>query len=380
MSASSSEVLTSVIIDVGSAKTKAGLSTEDAPWTIFSSCVGVPRQVGDLALLSGNLIGEEAIAKVPLVTLKYPVDYGYVANWELYQDILTNIYDKRLCIPSEDHPVVLVEPVLNPALNREKVAQIMLEEFEVPALYLGSQSALSVHSAGILGTTGMMIETGDGVMHPVPIYEGCFLRSCVLRAETAGGHIPHDFRKHASTPDRIFTTTAEFRMLKKHMERLAIVSQDYTADESRSASDFAVPISLDDGSEFIIDRARYRCTEPIFQPPLGGFEMPGVPYMVWNTLLKCDPSIRAELLHNIVLCGGYASLPGFAERMEAEVKALAGNCDYTIKVRAHPHPTYAAWSGAQKLASNPEFWKNGMSRQEYDESGPTLATRKFVCT
>ena len=46
----------------------------------------------------------------------------------------------------------------------------MFETFNVPAFYLSIQAVLSLYSSG--KTTGVVLDSGDGVTHTVPIYEG----------------------------------------------------------------------------------------------------------------------------------------------------------------------------------------------------------------
>lgn len=64
----------------------------------------------------------------------------------------------------EEHSVVITEPVLNPKANREKIAQIMFETFNVPAINIAIGAVLSLYSSG--RTTGVAVDSGTVLFTP----------------------------------------------------------------------------------------------------------------------------------------------------------------------------------------------------------------------
>lgn len=207
---------------------------------------------------------------------------------------------------------------------------MFFEQFRAPALYIGSQAILSLYASG--RTTGVVLDSGDGVTHAVPVFEGvtmCLVRNVCCRPFRSGFSVPHaitrmdlagqDLTEHLQVELRKagcrLTTSAEMAIVRAIKEATCFVAR--RPDEvDREHTDW---YTLPDGNVVDVGTAAFRVPELLFQPEQYGYECPGVPQSLTDAIEKSDMDLRIGLYENIVLAGGTTLLRGFPQRLLDEV-------------------------------------------------------------
>ncbi|UZJ53550.1 hypothetical protein CBS101457_002870 [Exobasidium rhododendri] len=370
------DVLTNqpVVIDNGSGTIKAGFAGGNTPKSYFPNFVGRAKHQ---RVMAGSedvdiLIGKRAQELRGLLKIKYPMEHGIVTDWEDMERIWQYVYAEELKTVPEEHPVLLTEAPLNPRQNREKAAQIFFETFNVPAFFTSIQAVLSLYASG--RTTGIVLDSGDGVTHAVPVYEGFSMPLAIRRIDVAGRDVTDALQTHLRRAGYNLHTSAEKEVVRMIKEKCCYIAMNPAKEEKemKESEEFKLP----DGNTIKLGPERFRSTEILFNPELHGLEYPGMPQIIVDSINRSDLDMRKELFQSIVLSGGTTLTKGFGDRMLYDIKRLARD-ETKIRILAPPERKYSTWIGGSILAGLNTFKKMWVSAEDYNEDPDIIHKKAF---
>jgi len=256
----------------------------------------------------------------------------------------------------------------------------MFETYGFKSVYIAIQAVLVLYAQGLL--TGVVCDSGDGVTHIVPVYEGYSFPHLTKRLDVAGRDITRYLIKLLLLRGYAFNRTADFETVRQIKEKLCYVGHDLDF-ERRLALETTVLIdtfNLPDGRVIKIGRERFEAPEALFKPSLIDVESGGMSDLIFDCIQAADIDLRAEFYKHIVLSGGSSMYPGLPSRLEKDIKelylknTLNGNKEllkkFQLRIEDPPRRKHMVFLGGAVLGDimkdKESFW---MNKSEYEEVG-----------
>lgn len=383
-----------IVVDNGTGFVKVGYAGSNFPEHVFSSIVGRPiLRAEEREAMSASgveirdiMVGDEAEAVRAYLQVNQPMEHGVVRDFDDMRHVWNYTFFEKMRINPAEHRILLTEPPMNPLKNREEMVRIMLEEYGFAGVYVAVQAVLTLYAQGL--QTGVVVDSGDGVTHVVPVYEGFALPHLTRRLDVAGRDVTRHLIKLLLLRGYAFNRTADFETVRQIKEALCYVSYDLGFDKQLAdeTTTLVESYTLPDGRVIKVGSERFEAPEVMFQPHLMGVEQQGIAELLFQTIQAAPVDVRPELYKHIVLSGGSSMYPGLPSRLEKELKQLylervlrgdgARLNNTKIRIEDPPRRKHMVFLGGAVLADimkdRESFW---ISRSDWYEQGPRVLER-----
>ncbi|XP_022357267.1 actin-like protein 6B isoform X4 [Enhydra lutris kenyoni] len=352
-----------LVFDIGSFSVRAGYAGEDCPKADFPTTVGLlAAEEGGGLELEGEKEKKGKIFHIDTNALHVPRDgaevmsplkNGMIEDWECFRAILDHTYSKHVKSEPNLHPVLMSEAPWNTRAKREKLTELMFEQYNIPAFFLCKTAVLTAFANG--RSTGLVLDSGATHTTAIPVHDGYVLQQGIVKSPLAGDFISMQCRELFQEmaidiiPPYMIAAKEPVREGAppnwKKKEKLPQVSkswhnymcneviQDFQAsvlqvsdspyDEQVAAQMPTVHYEMPNGYNTDYGAERLRIPEGLFDPSnvkgLSGNTMLGVGHVVTTSIGMCDIDIRPGLYGSVIVTGGNTLLQGFTDRLNREL-------------------------------------------------------------
>jgi len=325
-----------LVFDIGSFSVRAGYAGEDCPKADFPTTVGLlAAEEGGGLELEGEKEKKGKIFHIDTNALHVPRDgaevmsplkNGMIEDWECFRAILDHTYSKHVKSEPNLHPVLMSEAPWNTRAKREKLTELMFEQYNIPAFFLCKTAVLTAFANG--RSTGLVLDSGATHTTAIPVHDGYVLQQGIVKSPLAGDFISMQCRELFQEmaidiiPPYMIAAKEPVREGAppnwKKKEKLPQVSkswhnymcneviQDFQAsvlqvsdspyDEQVAAQMPTVHYEMPNGYNTDYGAERLRIPEGLFDPSnvkgLSGNTMLGVGHVVTTSIGMCDIDIR----------------------------------------------------------------------------------------
>ena len=374
---------TPIIIDLGSGQIKAGFSGQELPKKIFNNYMGEPKYKKLVKTITkeNNItkdlyIGSQCDKNLSILKLRYPINHGQFCNTEDIYPLFNYIFS-ILKIPSDEinsHPILITEPLHNPISNRENISHILFEKFSINKLIFASQPVLSLFSTS--NTTGIILESGEGVTQSCVIYEGFAIPNSFERYDYGGADVSNYLDDILKKMGYFFETSGEKLIIKEIKEKFCWttnISDSIIKNTELEKENHFLP----DGNVIKLGVERIYPPEILFKPEIVGLEYPGFCEMINNSINNVDIELRKKLYENIILSGGNTSIKGLSNKIFSELNKDL-NPNLKIKIHSPKNPHLLCWIGGNVISELEIFKKMWINKQEWEEKGDKILHEKTI--
>lgn len=373
-----------VVIDMGSGGIRAGIlgEKESLPQVFFPSVVAVDKETGKL------VVGKDAYR--PDVrknaTLLHPIrPSNKVDQFNIDVVMMTAIFGKvfsELAVDPTQFMVMLSTPQTLSDSLRAGLMNALVDKMGAQGVCMVQQSLLALYSYRT--TTGIIVDIGHRI-EILPIYDGFVLEGGVARCPYGSTKVVDSLKKSLLETNYKFASDVELLLVRHIMEQCCYVAYNYSEDEalcttqsgklnrSINLSQFNLPEGAYKSVQ--VEEGRFSSPEGFFNVDLWEMDYPTLHKLIFQAIQSCPMDNRRHMYRAVYLSGGVTMLPGFPERLHAELRKLAPPA-VTVEVHAAPNRYHAAYVGACSVAGMPQFRDMAITQDEWRREG-VRAFRKW---
>ncbi|AOW07735.1 actin family [Yarrowia lipolytica] len=412
---SSSDEVTSIVIECGSSYTRVGFSGDDLPKVV------IPTKYGKYTNDKGEDVYEFGLENVhrPVAgkEIYSPVQDGCIQDWDGVAKLWEYAIKEKLKVDDlSEYPLVITEQMWNSSARRAKIAEMCFDKFRSPAISFVKNPLCTAYAA--VRPNSIIVEIGSAVASVSTVLDGNVVTKASFHSKFGGDFLnylileefkrkqvevipsylvkkkkdindpnPSTFLRELPGMTDSYKNFEIERVLDNFKETTLQVNYHPIMPHTPLPPNIQRPYEFPDGSTYIAEQERFGIAESLFRPvefgppgvvPEGTL---GISELIYHAVLKTDPKaeVQMELLNNIVVVGGTTLLNGLTARIHRDMAQFFTQFHVKqpyLSVTSTERKSLA-WTGASVFASLGNFGSSWVIKQEYEEQGADVIDKRF---
>lgn len=359
-----------LVVDFGGASVRAGIAATTGPTLpklFFPTLIAVGRNNEAEKYFGFDAFAPEVRSRCNLRQPMAPS--GKIDKLSVDLVALQGIFEKifkDLDVDPANFEIQLSAPRPFGDSVKRSIAEMLFDEFSVKSVNMAHQTVFAMLAYN--AKSGVVVDLGER-MDVVPVVDGYKVSSGVSRSSVGGLEMRAKLQHHLQGRNYSLGSFIDGFLLRYAIENSAYMSRNFDKELEKYRSNpgkidqqvrISSNVSMEMGSE------RFEACEGLFKPELWGLDQAGVHVLVHKAIRECGVDVRKEVTQSIFLAGGLTMMPGFKERLEAEVEKLT---PAKPRVHASPYRYHAAYLGACVHAGSEAYEQTKIKRRDWPTEG-----------
>eukprot|EP00466_Bigelowiella_natans_P018100 jgi/Bigna1/40629/e_gw1.45.26.1 len=380
-----------IVVDYSTDFIKAGWSGEETPRCCIPAVAGEENN-------GTVLVGQDALDRLKNMhkagesteglQITYPIKEGRIVEWEAMIVLFRHIFVNELKVGTHpNYPVLVMDSPMSSEEYRIKLCRTLFTEFRMPSLSLGNRGTMALFDSGI--STGIVLLTSGDICYAVPVYRGFALTHAIINTKLGGKTVTEVMKAGLKSDVKESTDVSWAPIMEdirekscfliRHGSKETLLRNHVPTKSDNESMLYELPKGDDGEIIQIHDQLRFVSPEALFAPShiLGRqCKELGVQDLLFKSINMCDGYISKILIENVVIAGEVTEIPGFAQRVQAELYDL-----YKEFSKHHLVPALrrkdASWRGGSMFATLKTFPKIRFTREKFQEDEKIALKRYF---
>ena len=353
------------LLDLGSALTKVGFSSNIYPNIICNTSYGIPKIQGTGKNQDSNkkIFGEDLnnfsnpVNRIKLFSYSQPNELEAIFEFVEYLFM-------KMSLPTKDEGLIIA---YSPEWSNYFLYQLqafLFQRFKFNSILTIRNDFASLISHKV--KTGVVLDIGHFDSRVIQFDKGKPLTTAGFKTNVAGKLIQDYLIKLFQKSHPYLQSPIFEPLISKIIKEKCLLSLDIdkTLSDQFLDDQISEEIEISQFKEILkLGIEKYLAPEVLFHPKLANSKNISIDSLIIQSLKECHPSLRKQIYSNIILSGGGCAFTNFKERLLSIFSKIPMLANSNILI--HFDPSLTVWKGMLVAANSSYYRKNAQDQNQF---------------